>query len=96
MNDETEIGARILIRGRVQGVGFRAWLAGRARRAGLSGWCRNLASGEVEAVLSGSPAAVGAVIEDCRQGPGWARVDAVDIFSDAEPVAGEFQIRAAA
>ena len=45
----------VLIMGRVQGVGYRAWVAREANAAGLSGWVRNLSSGDVEAVFSGPP-----------------------------------------
>jgi acylphosphatase len=67
----------ILIHGRVQGVGYRAWLDAEATRRGLSGWVRNLRSGEVEAVLAGPADAVHQAIAACRKGPLGARVDGV-------------------
>ena len=70
---------RVRIRGRVQGVWFRSWTEGRARSVGLTGWVRNAADGSVEALFHGPPVAVDAVIEDCRQGPPAARVDAVEV-----------------
>lgn len=90
------IGIHIIIRGRVQAVGYRAWLADAAKARGLSGWCRNLSTGEVEAVLSGPPDDVHAVRQACMTGPGWAKVIAVDIVSDADPVEGGFAIVASA
>ena len=62
---------RALISGRVQGVGFRAFLRDRATSLGLEGWVRNLASGEVEAVFHGPAGAVEAMLEQCRLGPRW-------------------------
>ncbi|WP_376088854.1 acylphosphatase [Roseomonas sp. CCTCC AB2023176] len=76
--------ARLLrIEGRVQGVGYRDWLIGIARRAGVSGWVRNRTDGSVEALLSGDEAAVGQVLLDCRRGPPLARVDRItESFTD--------------
>jgi acylphosphatase len=68
----------IIVRGRVQGVGYRAWLTGEADARGLSGWARNRRDGTVEAVLSGPEDAVAALIAKCKYGPGLARVEAVD------------------
>lgn len=68
----------VVIRGRVQGVGYRAFTEYTALDHGLEGWVRNRRDGEVEAVFAGSPEAVVAVIEACRRGPPGARVDAVD------------------
>lgn len=71
---------RISIKGRVQGVGFRAWVEHMALRRGLEGWVRNRRDGSVEAVFAGPAEAVAAAIEACRHGPGDSRVDAVDAF----------------
>lgn len=68
----------IIVRGRVQGVGYRAWLTGEAEARSLSGWARNRKDGTVEAVLSGPEDEVTALIAKCGYGPGMARVDAVD------------------
>jgi acylphosphatase len=68
----------ITVRGKVQGVGYRAWLAGEAMARGLAGWARNRKDGTVEAVLSGSEDAVAALIAKCQHGPGMARVTGID------------------
>jgi acylphosphatase len=68
----------IIVRGRVQGVGYRAWIAGEAEARGLGGWARNRRDGTVEAVLSGPDEAVAALIAKCQHGPGMARVSGVD------------------
>ena len=69
---------RVVIRGRVQGVGFRAWTEGIAAERELEGWVRNRRDGSVEAVFGGTQAAVLAMIELCCEGPLGARVDAID------------------
>jgi acylphosphatase len=71
--------ARLLISGRVQGVGYRAWAMQTASRLGLRGWVRNRADGTVEALVSGEDEAVMAMIEACRQGPFAARVGGVAV-----------------
>jgi acylphosphatase len=68
----------VVVRGRVQGVGYRAFVEDTALRLGLEGWVRNRRDGTVEAVFCGPADVVGGIIEACRQGPSGARVDAVD------------------
>ena len=68
----------LVIRGRVQGVGYRAFVEDQALRLDLEGWVRNRRDGAVEAVFIGAEAAVAAAIEACRRGPPGARVDAVE------------------
>ncbi len=75
---------RLLIKGRVQGVGYRDWTRAKAKALGLDGWVRNLATGEVEAVVAGRPAVLERLIADCRIGPPSARVSDVEV-TDAEP-----------
>jgi acylphosphatase len=69
----------VVIRGIVQGVGYRAWAEEEALRRDLAGWVRNRRDGTVEAMFSGPDQEVEAIILACRQGPRGARVDAVDI-----------------
>lgn len=78
------ISRRLLITGRVQGVFYRGWAVETARTLGVVGWVRNLRTGEVELVATGSADAVEALIERCRQGPSAARVD--DIAIEELPV----------
>ena len=68
----------IVVRGRVQGVGYRAFVEHEALKRGIEGWVRNCPDGSVEAVFAGEPAVVADVIEACRCGPRSARVDALD------------------
>jgi len=72
------VARHLVIRGRVQGVGYRAFVEDAAFDRGLAGWVRNRRSGEVEAVFAGSPAAIDAVVQACRRGPPGARVDGID------------------
>jgi acylphosphatase len=74
----------VLIRGTVQGVGFRYWTRRTATARGLEGWVRNRRDGSVEAVFAGPEQAVAEMIALCRRGPASARVDAVDETA-AEP-----------
>lgn len=63
------ISLHVYFRGRVQGVGFRSFVLGRAREAGLSGWVRNLPDGSVDAVFSGDDETVARIVEACRAAP---------------------------
>jgi acylphosphatase len=69
---------RVVIRGRVQGVGYRVWTEMTALELGLEGWVRNRRDGSVEALFAGSADNIVAVVEACRQGPPGARVEAID------------------
>lgn len=71
---------RIIISGRVQGVGYRAWTAKTAQTFNLSGWVRNRADGSVEAVFIGERQAVEEMLEACKNGPMLARVEKIDYF----------------
>jgi acylphosphatase len=67
----------VTIRGRVQGVGYRAWVEYQAVASHLEGWVRNRRDGSVEAVFAGAPKAVAEMVALCRHGPPSARVEAV-------------------
>jgi len=68
---------QVTIRGRVQGVGYRAWLEYQAITCGLEGWVRNRRDGSVEALFAGPPTVVGEMVALCRHGPPGARVESV-------------------
>jgi len=68
---------QLTIRGRVQGVGYRAWVEHQATALELEGWVRNRRDGSVEALLAGPDKIVADMIELCRRGPAYARVEAV-------------------
>jgi acylphosphatase len=68
----------MIVHGRVQGVGYRAFVEHEALRRGLQGWVRNRRDGSVEALFAGPREVVDAMIAACRRGPSSARVDALD------------------
>jgi acylphosphatase len=68
----------VVIRGRVQGVGYRVWTEVTALERGLEGWVRNRSDGSVEAVFGGPEGDVAAMIAECSHGPPGAWVDAID------------------
>ncbi len=70
---------RLVIHGRVQGVGFRAALAWEADRRGIAGWVRNRRDGTVEAMLQGGGEAIAGLIVWARTGPPAARVSRVEV-----------------
>jgi acylphosphatase len=66
--------ASFRIEGRVQGVGFRWWTVGEARRLGVAGWVRNRRDGSVEVLAIGDPDALAAMAKVLGEGPPGARV----------------------
>ncbi len=72
------IARRLVIRGSVQGVGYRYAMVDAAQSCGVEGWVRNRRDGTVEAFVQGDAAALEAIVAWCRRGPPAARVGAVD------------------
>ena len=81
---------RVIISGRVQGVGYRAWTIKTASALKLKGWVRNRVDGTVEAVFSGEDMQVNTMLEACKKGPFVARVDGLDIFEWNEAIGDGF------
>lgn len=71
--------AHVLMKGRVQGIFFRAFVRQQAEALGLSGWVRNTPDGRVEAVFSGEKDKIKEMIEKCRHGPPLAKVTEVEV-----------------
>jgi acylphosphatase len=69
---------RLVIAGRVQGVGYRIWMQRRAEALGVSGWVRNRPDGAVEALIAGDTAAVEELARLCRRGPRFAEVASIE------------------
>ena len=83
---------QVTITGRVQGVGYRAWVEREANARDIEGWVRNRRDGSVEALFAGPAAVVTEMIAACGQGPRMARVEAVDDHPD---VADALKMRSA-
>lgn len=79
MADKPRVIRHFFVRGRVQGIGYRAWAASEAVRLGLEGWVRNRRDGSVEAIVAGPPDKVAVMIEAARRGPWLARVTGMDV-----------------
>lgn len=71
--------ARLMIHGRVHGVGFRAFVEREAKERGVEGWVRNRRDGSVEMVIAGNEIVLDEMIKVCGRGPARARVDWLDI-----------------
>ena len=78
---------RYVLRGRVQGVGFRWFVEREAHMLGIAGWVRNKSDGSVEVLAMGSPEQLAGLHSRLREGPRAARVDDVEEF-EAKPVSG--------
>jgi len=91
------MGARrlhLLIRGRVQGVGFRWFARETAQRLQIEGWVRNLPTGEVEAEAQGAPEQLARFVKELKEGHPYAQVDSVESRDlPVQPLQGAFSIR---
>jgi len=88
------VSKKVLLSGRVQGVGFRHFTRVTARELNVKGWVRNRRDGKVETVIQGKPKQVESMIEQLKQGPAAARVDAVDITdTDINETFSVFEVR---
>jgi acylphosphatase len=81
--------ARVVVRGHVQGVFFRADTQERARSLGVDGWARNERDGSMQAVFEGPRERVESMVEWCRRGPRGARIDDVVVtWEEPEDLSG--------
>jgi len=87
------IARRVVVSGRVQGVFFRSSCRDRARALGVTGWVRNTAAGTVELWAEGEAAQIDALLRWCREGPGHADVDSVDVHDVVPTGADAFHVR---
>ena len=88
-----DVAWRLVVLGRVQGVGFRWWTVYTAERLGLRGWVRNRRDGSVEIQAIGPRDRVEALALACESGPGAARVSAVERFPAEDDGARGFEHR---
>jgi acylphosphatase len=89
----TSARVRVRVRGRVQGVFFRAETRGRAESLGLGGWVRNAPDGSVEGVFEGEPERVESMVDWCRRGPAGAVVDDVEVVREEPTAESGFRVR---
>jgi acylphosphatase len=79
VSEARRVRARVVVRGRVQGVWFRESTRRKALELGVGGWVRNCDDGSVEAVFEGDESGVRAAVEFMRKGPPAAQVDACEV-----------------
>jgi acylphosphatase len=84
---------RVVVHGRVQGVGFRYSLARAAESRGVAGWARNRADGTLEAAFEGEPEAVESLVRLCHEGPRGAEVERVEVFEEEPEGLTRFETR---
>lgn len=78
MSDIIQVIRHVVVRGKVQGVGYRAFVEDEAAIRELQGWVKNQRDGSVEAVFAGPAEDVEMMIEACRRGPWSARVESIE------------------
>jgi acylphosphatase len=83
---------RVVVRGYVQGVGFRYAAARAAESRGVSGWVRNRGDGAVEAVFEGEEGAVDAMVRWCEHGPHGAEIEGVEVVGEEPEGLRRFEI----
>lgn len=93
MNPLSTRTVRLRVVGRVQGVGYRAFVDMRANELGLTGWVRNRTDGSVEAVMQGTHVQVEQMLALCRKGPPAARVERIEISDEEIGAFGGFEVR---
>ena len=84
----TKTRAHIYVTGKVQGVFFRQNTKRQAQSRSVTGWVCNLSDGRVEAVFEGEEVAVKEIVEYCRHGPSFAKVENLEVATEA--FKGEF------
>ena len=75
---------QVTITGRVQGVGFRAFVRRTAEQYGLDGWVRNRSDGSVELLVIGEPERIDLLLEACNAGPPLAKPDEITVRGAAD------------
>lgn len=89
-----EVKKHLIISGRVQGVGFRAFVLRNAKRLNIKGWVRNTYNDQVEAVICGNKTAINKMLLQLEKGPRWASVEKVNVINNSiEEEFTQFRIR---
>jgi acylphosphatase len=92
-SEPERVSLRLRIEGAVQGVGYRAFAIGEARRLGLDGWVRNRADDTVEVQVCGDTAEVESFVRACLRGPSGAKVTNIDVRNCEPPEEKGFRQR---
>ncbi|GHE57130.1 acylphosphatase [Roseivirga thermotolerans] len=90
-----EMAISITVKGKVQGVFYRASCQKKAQALGVTGWCRNLPNGDVEIHAEGSDQALNQFVDWCKNGPEQARVEATFTHKVEAEGFSTFEIRRA-
>lgn len=94
--DKSQVAKRYVVRGRVQGVGFRWFVEREAHLLGVAGSVRNKSDGSVEVIAQGTPEQLAGLHGRLREGPRASRVDEVDVSeADVQPGLNSFRIEGA-
>ncbi|CCU79218.1 Acylphosphate phosphohydrolase, putative [Halanaerobium saccharolyticum subsp. saccharolyticum DSM 6643] len=88
-----EVQKHIFISGKVQGVGFRAFIRREAAVLNLKGWAKNLVDGRVEVVLQGEKNKIAQMLEKLKEGPSYARVDNLKVNEEELGDYSDFKIK---
>ncbi|MGM0409593.1 MAG: acylphosphatase [Bacillota bacterium] len=91
MKDKKSV--HIFLSGRVQGVGFRAFIRRNAKSLNVNGWAKNLADGRVEAVFTGKKDKVNKLIALIKDGPQFAKVNNIEISDENNYEYDSFKIK---
>ena len=83
----------IFVSGRVQGVGFRAFLRRQAAGLNIKGWAKNLRDGRVEVVIQGKKEKIKQMISFIKEGPSFAKVNDIEIKDENLSEFEKFEIR---
>jgi acylphosphatase len=83
----------IFISGRVQGVGFRAFIRREAAVLNIKGWAKNLVDGRVETIIQGDKKKVSQMIAKLREGPSYAKVENLNINDEKPTDFSDFKIK---
>ncbi|MFL7891313.1 MAG: acylphosphatase [Anaerolineales bacterium] len=89
MTDSEKMRLHVIVRGRVQGVGFRAFVVDSGLALGVTGWARNRWDGSVEVVAEGTRDALNTLLADLRRGPRMSNV--TELEHEWEPASGEYK-----
>lgn len=87
-----KVAVEVVISGKVQGVYFRVYILRKAEELGITGWVKNLESGQVKAFLEGGKKQVEVMLDCCKQGSPGSKVSQINVIRKKEQGLREFTI----